>query len=346
VGRGVRHGQCQSFLLTNINRLITPSGHSKVRFLHDQAVQHNALFMGVAETWLHEGVLDAEVTHAFPGYNLYRSDRAGGHQGGGVALYLREDLTGDILASYSEIHPLRGGSVCELLVVQVHQIDTVVCVAYRPPDTRIDEFSGLLKCLDSTLSILSSPAPTVIMMGDINLPRTCITWQYSEEGLLVPIVAGHRDSETAGGKQDRLQAQQLIDLSTKYSLLQEVGQATHAAEVLDLVFTNNCELVSSIDVEDWTAFTDHRLVIASVNYQYKQLEPTREEQHLCETGKRYKALNFHLAPWAEVKAELGNINWENMKELAKTCPTAALSEFHDRVLEVMEKLVPVKKTKV
>ena len=68
-------------------------------FLHDQAVQHNSLFVGVTETWLHEGVLDAEVTHAFPGYNLSRSDRAGGRQGGGVALYLREDLTGDILSS-------------------------------------------------------------------------------------------------------------------------------------------------------------------------------------------------------------------------------------------------------
>ena len=78
-------------------------------------------------------------------------------------------------------------------------------------------------------------------MGDLKFPKTCITWQYSEEDTLVPIVAGHRDGETAGGKQDCLQAQQLIELSTKHSLLQEVDQATHAAEILDLVFTNNCE---------------------------------------------------------------------------------------------------------
>ena len=79
-------------------------------------------------------------------------------------------------------------------------------------------------------------------------------------GLLVPIVAGHGQGqrETAGGKQDCLQAQQLIDLSIKYSLLQEVDQATHLVEVLDLNFTNNCELISSIGVEDWRAFTDHR----------------------------------------------------------------------------------------
>ena len=57
------------------------------------------------------------VSHGFPGYSLYRSDRAGARQGGGVALYLREDLTGDILATYAETHPLRGSSVCEMLVV-------------------------------------------------------------------------------------------------------------------------------------------------------------------------------------------------------------------------------------
>ena len=91
--------------------------------------------------------MDAEVCHGFPGYSLHRSDRAGGRQGGGVALYIRDDLCCDILATYAAVHPLRGGSVCELLVVKIHQLDTVVCVMYRPPDTRLEEFSGLLKVL-------------------------------------------------------------------------------------------------------------------------------------------------------------------------------------------------------
>ena len=139
----------------------------------------NALFLGVTETWLHEGVLDAEVSHGFQGYSILCCDRAGGRQGGGVALYLRDDLCGDILASFSEVHPLRGGSVCEMLVVKVHQLDTVVCVVYRPPDTRIDEFAGLLQCLDSTLSALPTPSPTVIAMEDLNFPQSCIAWKYS-----------------------------------------------------------------------------------------------------------------------------------------------------------------------
>ena len=169
-------------------------------FLHDQAVINNALFVGVTETWLHAGVLDAEVSHGFPGYSLHRSDRAGGRQGGGVALFLRDDLTGDMLASYAETHPHRSGSVCELLVVKVHQLDTVVCVLYRPPDTRLEEFSGVLQYLDHTLSSLPTPTPTVILMGDMNLPQSCISWRRSEDGLLVSHVAGHRETETAGGR--------------------------------------------------------------------------------------------------------------------------------------------------
>ena len=161
-------------------------------------------------------------------------------------------------------------------------------------------------------------------MGDLKFPKTCITWQYTEEDTLVPIVAGHRGRETAGGKQDRLQAQQLIELSTNHSLLQEVDQATHAAEILDLVFTNNCELLSSINLQEWRSFTDHKLVIATGNYMFKQENYVSEEQFLCDTGKHYKALDFYKAPWEEIKVEMSDSDWEKMDDLARSCPTAAL----------------------
>ena len=235
----------------NIARLITQSGRTKSGFLSDQAAEHNSMFVGVTESWLTSDILDSEVTHEFPGFNLMRCDRSGGRQGGGVALYLRDDLTGDILATYAN-------SVCELLIVKIHQLDTIVCLAYRPPDTRLSEFKGLLKCLDDTLSSLEAPAPNIILLGDFNLPHTSVTWNRSEDGLIVPTVASHREEETAGGKQDRLQAQQLIDMASKHFLLQEVLEPTHAVEVLDLVFSNNCELISGVTVESWPSFTDHK----------------------------------------------------------------------------------------
>ena len=88
----------QTFILSNIQRLITPSGRSKSGFLHDQAQLGNALLVAVTETWLSPQIFDSEVTHNFPGYSILRCDRES-RQGGGVAVFIREDLTGDILCS-------------------------------------------------------------------------------------------------------------------------------------------------------------------------------------------------------------------------------------------------------
>ena len=71
----------------------------------------------MTETWLSPQIFDSEVTHNFPGYSIFRCDRVP-RQGGGVALFIREDLTGDILCSLDN-------GVYELLAVMVHQLNTV-----------------------------------------------------------------------------------------------------------------------------------------------------------------------------------------------------------------------------
>ena len=157
-----------------------------------------------------------------------------------------------------------------------------------------------------------------------------------------PGQAGHREGESQGGKQDRLQAQKLVDLARKFCLLQEVEKPTHNVEMLDLVFTNNCELVNSTEVEDWPSFTDHRLVTCHCNYRHKKSEMDKEQQFLCDTGRRYSALDFYKAPWDKIKDELSQLDWDTMKQLASCSPAQALAEFHNKVLTVLEELVPAK----
>ena len=48
----------------------------------------------------------------------------------------------------------------------------------------------------------------------------------------------------------------------------------------------------------------------------------------------------------EIRDELGKTEWEQLEELAKSSPDAALSEFHDKVLEILERLVPTRKKRV
>ena len=332
-------------MLSNIQRLITPSGRTKSGFLSDQAQLSGALLVAVTETWLSSEVFDSEVCHNFPGYSLFRCDREG-RQGGGVGLYLREDMTGDILCSHDN-------GVCGLLVVMIHQLNTVVAVVYRPPDTRFHEFNDILVKLDLCLANLPAPTPTIALLGDFNLPRQCLTWSRCSDGSdgvegpdgdgdLVPVVAGHRDSETLGGKQDRLQAAKLCDLATNHSLIQQVDQPTHGAEILDLIFTNNPDLISSVSVESWPSFTDHKLVKAFTSFELGSC-PERHEVHLLESGRRLKNLNFNNAQWVEVQAELNEVDWSEMEEAAKESPTLALSKFMEELIPILERHIPAKK---
>ena len=216
----------------------------------------------MTETWLKESILDSEVLYNFPGYNIFRCDRSQDRQGGGVCLYLRDSYTGEILASLSN-------SVCELLIVKVHQLNTIVCVVYRPPDTKLSEFREILSFLEETISSLPTPTPNILLMGDFNFNQRSLLWSRDEDDYLVPRVRNYRESVTQEGKQDRQQAQALVSLCEKYFLFQIVDQTTRGDEILDLVFTNNSDLVKDVCTESWEKFTDHKIVTETTSLLVK-----------------------------------------------------------------------------
>jgi len=264
-----------------------------------------------------------------------RCDR-NNRDGAGVALYLREDLTGDVISTFDN-------SVCQLLVVYIHQLDLVVAVIYRPPDTRCAEFAAALKKLDNVFTALPTPTPTICLMGDFKLPKSVMRWVRNDDGHLVHVIDNYRQGETAGGKQDRLQAQRMMNIATKHNLIQQVDKITHGVEILDLVFSNNEDMISHIVTEEWQQFTDHRMITATVTYGHTDKDDETGETHLLEVGKRYSKLDYNQAPWQEIQAELANIDWQPMEELSKDSPTEALNWYHEKVLTVLERLMPVRK---
>ena len=135
------------------------------------------------------------------------------------------------------------------------------------------------------------------MLGDFNFQNQNLSWVRSDDGLLVPLVHGHRLLDEDGGPQVRQQAAKLCDLALKHSLIQQVEQVTHGKEILDLIFSNNDDLVSSVSVAEWPAFTDHSIVTASVSYKLEK-EKVVEKTHLLDSGRRLKKLNFSKAPMA------------------------------------------------
>ena len=80
----------------SVRKILKTKVPTKVPFIGDELHHSNQLFYALTETWLNEQK-DAEIH--IEGYQIYRSDcsvkRIGnrGRDRGGVAVYLRDDLT-------------------------------------------------------------------------------------------------------------------------------------------------------------------------------------------------------------------------------------------------------------
>ena len=300
--------------------------------MHDQAILHNSLAISVTETWLKPVVKDSELLVNFPGYTLYRCDRMS-RKNGGVCVFLRDDLSAECIGIFDN-------GVCELLVLKIHSLDTVLAVLYRPPDTRLAEFSPVLAELDKLLSELPSPSPTLVMMGDLNFPSKVMQWPWVD-GYLVPAVNGHRGEVAEDGVQARLQAQRLCDLALDHHMTQLVDQPTHGVEILDLVFTSDQQLVSNIDLANFPQFTDHKVLSIMVNYKLGK-KPIKDEMFLLDSGRRLRSLDFRKASWLDIRRKLKEVDWSPMSRLASVSPTLAHSWFLVQILPILESMVPAK----
>ena len=321
-----------SLQLLNIRGLLACGG--KAGFVADLAVGHRTVVSMLTETWLSDSVLSSEVTVNIPDYSLFRCDRKV-RQGGGVAVLVRDNLSGELLSSFDN-------GVVQLVIVKVHALNTIFCVMYRPPDTKLAEFTPALAELDQLLSDLPAPTPTVVLGGDFNFPATAIDW-HRVDGVLVPAVHEHREvGDGDVGPRVRIQAAKLIELTHRHQMAQQVDQITHGKEVLDLIFTNNHELPHSVVTDSFPLFTDHRVVTMGANYKLSKSPPTKQ-MHLLDSARRLKCLDFPKAPWDSIRKELTKVDWSPMESLAKSSPTVAHSFLLSKIIPIMELLVPMKK---
>ena len=146
----------------------------------------------------------------------------------------------------------------------------------------------------------------------------------------------------SAGPQVRQQCNQLCSLMAKHSMVQTVDSVTHGNEVLDLIWSNNPELISEIEVTPYPDFTDHSIVVATTSYKVKE-EESKKQKFLLESGRRLKALDFPRAPWPAVRAALQQVDWCPMTERARESPAAAYSWLMATLLPLLEELVPARR---
>ena len=71
----------------------------KMNFLREQCKVENSYFLALAETLIKDGTMEAE--YAIDGYEHVSSHRKN-REGGGVIIYIREDITYNLLTSVSD----------------------------------------------------------------------------------------------------------------------------------------------------------------------------------------------------------------------------------------------------
>ncbi|XP_011158078.1 uncharacterized protein LOC105194715 [Solenopsis invicta] len=112
----------------------------------------------MSETWLRSKISDALVD--LPGYKLFRRDRGGRH-GGGVAFYLRENLSASILTGSVKMY----NGTPEYIIAEIVLEDAsnlLLAMVYRLPNVgHINEFQQLF------LNLQANYRHSVIM-GDFN----------------------------------------------------------------------------------------------------------------------------------------------------------------------------------
>lgn len=285
----------------------------KLNMLRDMMAEKKAVMVALTETHLNPDILDAEVH--IEGYQLFRTDRGNRRLKGGVAIYLREHY-----AVGSKI--VAGGSngVVEYLLIHLEPLKTAIVNVYRPPTATAAEFIPIMTKIKEELLTLEDQATTIIVCGDFNFPRT--SW---------------REGSTEGGSsEERRQAEYMVDFQNEILLTQVIEKPTRGMNILDLVFTNNLDLVIDTEIQG-TKMSDHNIVIIRTALGV-------EESQVAERDPSgFRALNFFHSEvkWKDIKREMESIDW------ISTLANKEIEDMHqtleDQLLSICERHVPKKK---
>ena len=142
----------RSFVLCHFNAQSLVEHCDDVKYYLGDALPHA---IAISESWLKPSLPNKIV--ALSGYRIYRNDRTK-KRGGGVCVYLRNDLQAKILCYSSN-------SVIEFLFLEIHYLGNKILLGavYKPPKPSCD-FSELY----SILSSLASSYTHTYITGDFN----------------------------------------------------------------------------------------------------------------------------------------------------------------------------------
>ena len=139
------------------------------------------------------------------------------------------------------------------------------------------------------------------MLGDFNLKF--INWQTEK-------IEKPETIKQSISSNEKISSNILLDFVNENLLTQLVTENTrHQKSLLDLVFTNNEDIIFNVNVDTNNYDTDHD----TVNCQLLLNELNSGTTFIQSTAKKpIDQLNFQKANWTDLKKELNEINWEEL----------------------------------
>ena len=298
----------------NIRGLWLQSNRNKVKYLRDTAIQSNAPFIALTETHLKPEILDAEVK--IEGWSLYRSDRGPGKSHGGVAIYLRNDLIGQLVAVHSN-------SQCETLVVKVKTLNLLLMCVYRPPDSTVENFGESMKICQKSIDDVTekdTKVKDILILGDFNLP--CISWP---SGKIF-------QKEVAQKSREKKQAENLVSFVENNFLENYIKTATRGKNTLDLAFTNNHLLIGGYETTVNKKLSDHFLLTVALNFTYnRETKVPKVKNPYTTKVYEYNLFDATESDWMRFDTVLAGISIDFEEETKNEKVEAKLAKVYENV---------------
>jgi len=223
----------------------------------------------VTETWLNSGISDGSLDPR-SAYRIIRKDRSDSY--GGVAAFVKRDLcTVEVVPSdtFKELELLCFDVVSKTCKVRFFNV-------YRPPNS--NRTNLLVQCLMSC----TARGHANVVVGDFNCPK--IDWNQS--------TCSANDANV-----------EIFNWAVTNGFTQFVNFATRGDNILDLVLSDDCQVVSCVSQSPPIGHSDHCIVDFTVLIP---VFPISDETH----ARCMKQYNWHVADFEAIEEFLWHINWD------------------------------------
>ena len=270
----------------------------------------------VTESWLRPSTPNNSIHNS--GYSLFRKDRHGNREGGGVCIF-----TNNYCTSASQVFLPDKFISLELVVIDViltaSSTKFRLFLCYRPPChsecsvEAISYTSLLCECLKS----LWPSNSTVLLCGDFNFPS--INWDNTQNIL-------NNINTSAGIFLDFFYNNSLYQLVNKPT---RVGGPSRNGSILDLIFCNDTNFVHNVNVTAPFSSSDHCTV------EFDIFDNVKVSQDVI------SSFDFNKADWASLALHLNNINFF---DLFSSCDDvcSVVNNFYSVIFEAFNRFVPLR----